>query len=109
MQSPELGAGNSWYQYYLGDGGIETSPTEKDLGALVDGKLPMSRHVHLSLQYPNIPSSVASREVILSLYSTVMRPHLECHIQLWAPQHTKDTDLLEWVPRRGMRDVSCLL
>ena len=45
-----------------------------------------------------IKRSVASRsrEVILPLYSTLMRPHLE----LWGPQHKKDMDLLKQVQRR---------
>ena len=46
-----------------------------------------------------------SREVILSLYSTLVRPYLEYCIQLWGPQHRKDMDLLEQVQRRAMNII----
>jgi len=54
-----------------------------------------------------IKSSMAwrSREGILPLYSTLVRPQLESCVQLWSPQHRKDMDLLEWVQRRAMKMV----
>ncbi|KAJ7423656.1 hypothetical protein WISP_33033 [Willisornis vidua] len=49
-----------------------------------------------------IKCSVASRarEVILPLYSALVKPHLECCIHLWSTQHEKDMDVSEQVQKR---------
>ncbi|KAJ7411451.1 hypothetical protein BTVI_50017 [Pitangus sulphuratus] len=75
---------NIMHQYRLGDDLLESSSVEKDLEVLVDNKLSTNQQCAHVAKKANgilgcIRKSIASRsrDVILSLYSDLVLPHLE--------------------------------
>ncbi|PKU47894.1 hypothetical protein llap_1810 [Limosa lapponica baueri] len=58
-----------------------------------------------SQPHPGLHQKKCGQQVILPLYTALVRPHPEYRVQLWSPQHKKDMELLEWVQQKATKMI----
>ena len=103
-----LGKRNQLYNYKIGDNWLSKTTSKKDLGIVVDHKLNMSQQCDVATKKANailgcINRSIVSKscKVLVPLYSTLVRPHLEHCVQFWTPDSRRM--LTNWAKFRGGR------
>ena len=109
------GHGNEDAQYTMGDTVLNTTVKEKDLGLTINADMKVSEQCAIAAAKGNQILGLIRRnivykekELIIPLYQTIVRPHLEYCIQAWRPYRKKDIDILERVQRRATKIIQKL-
>ena len=94
---------------------LESVTHEKDLGVTIDNKLTFSKHVQLRVNKANsVLGAIKNyfvtfdKQTFLTLYKSLVRPHVEYACVCWSPGLKRDRDTLERVQRRATRLVTGL-
>ena len=94
---------------------LETVSEEKDLGVLFSNSLSFRNHITKSIAKANQMTGIVKRtfeylnpEVFITLYKTLIRPHLEYANVIWRPHMRKDIENIERVQRRATKCVPTL-
>ena len=109
------GHGNEDAQYTIGDIVLNTIVKEKDLGLTISADMKVSEQCGIAAAKGNQILGLIRRnivykekELIIPLYKTIVRPHLEYCLQAWRPYRKKDIDILERIQRRATKIVQKL-
>ena len=109
------GHGNEDAQYTMGDTVLNTTVKEKDLGLTISADMKVSEQCAIAPAKGNQILGLIRRnivykekELIIPLYKTIVRPHLEYCIQAWRLFRKKDIDILERVQRRSPKMIQKL-
>ena len=99
----------------MGNHKLDKAEEEKDLGVNIHSSLSVSHNCAKEVSkgqqmagFINRTVSYKSIETVVSLYKSLVRPHLEYCAQVWAPYLRKDIDPLERVQRRVTRRIKCI-
>ena len=106
--------------YEMGGAILCKTVKEKDLGVTINANMKVLEQCRIAASKGNqiigmIRRNLTYKEkgLIVPLYKTIVRPHLEYCIQAWRPYLRKDIYMLEKVQRRTtklitwLRDLSC--
>ena len=107
------GRNNSEHNYQIGGLNIEKDCSEKDLGVTFDNSLKFSTHIASIVQKANSRLgiikrnfSITSKEIIIPLYKSLVRPILEYGSSIWNPALRRDYLEIEKVQRRATKMIS---
>ena len=108
-----IGQANAKKNYLKNNTVLLSTEREKDVGVVVSSDMKVSEQCGIAARKGNqilglIRRNIAYRDnrLIIPLYISLVRPHLEYCIQAWRPNMRKNIDKLERVQRRATRLIS---
>ncbi|CAM5122732.1 unnamed protein product [Eretmochelys imbricata] len=107
-----IGKNNANYTYNMMGTNLATTNQERDLGVIMDSSLKMSMQGAAAVKKANgmlgiIKKGIENKmeNILLPLYKSKVRPHLEYCIQMWSPHLKKDILALEKVQKRATKMI----
>ncbi|XP_077977558.1 uncharacterized protein LOC144433123 [Glandiceps talaboti] len=89
---------------------LQTVTEEKDLGVLIHNSLKSNQHCAAAAKKANRALGIIKRNitykskfVIMKVFNSLVRPHIEYAVRFWNPYLKKDSELLEKVQRRATK------
>ena len=105
-----VGYHNPHHAYHMGSAALKETIEEKDLGVWVHKTLKVSTQCAAAAKKANRVLGMIkrnfeykSRDIILKLYKSLVRPHLDYCMQAWCPYLEKDISVLEKVEARATK------
>lgn len=106
----QVGNNNPKNVYQMNETVVNAVTTQKDLGVTITNDLKWRKQVENSVNKANRMLGLISRNfsfrsknIILTLYKSLVRPHLEYAVQFWSPHQQGDIDKLERIQRRATK------
>jgi len=98
--------------YFMEGHKLESCEQERDLGVIMSANLKVRNQCSQACAKANKMLGIIKRsfvlkstDVMLNLYKTMVRPHLEYCISAWSPHYVKDKELIEKVQHRFTRMI----
>ncbi|CAM5134922.1 unnamed protein product [Natator depressus] len=107
-----IGKRNPNYTYTVMGSKLAVTTQERDLGVIVDSSLKSSTQCAAAVKKVNRMLGIIKKgidnkteNIILPLYKSMVRPHLEYCVQMWLPHLKKDILELEKVQKRATKMI----
>ena len=105
-----LGYHNTCHTYHMGNTNLKETKEEKDLGIMIHKSLKVSQQCAAAAKKGNralgmIKRNFAyrSKDIMVKLYKSLVRPHLDYAMQVWSPHLEKDKKTIEKVQARATK------